>query len=67
MDGINAAREYDAAARAMAEHCDARIEKMQRIIRKIKTCAEDGQNGSAAYALDRLNLIAKYAVIAMQK
>lgn len=25
MDGVNAAKQYDAAARAMAEHCDERI------------------------------------------
>lgn len=35
MDGINAARQYDAAAKAMAEHCDARIAKAKNALTEI--------------------------------
>lgn len=35
MDGVNKAAVADAAAQAMAEHCDSRIEKAKAALREI--------------------------------
>lgn len=42
MDGINAARQYDAAAKAMAEHCDERIAKAKAVLSEIINECETG-------------------------
>ena len=40
MDGVHKAAVADAAAKAMAEHCDARIEKMRSALRDLLAWAE---------------------------
>lgn len=57
----------DGAARAMAEHCDKRIEKMRRVLRKINKYAIAGQNGSANAAVDSLTVIRKLAELAVEE
>lgn len=67
MDGVNAARQYDAAAKMMAEHCDARIEKARRYFTKIAEHVRDAQNGSASYAKDRLIQINRIANLGLKR
>lgn len=67
MDGLSKAAMADAAAKAMAEHCDKRMEKMHRIFRKIKEKAHDGQGGSVGYALNCLAQIEKLAEIPLHQ
>jgi hypothetical protein len=65
---MDAAKQYDAAAaKAMAVHCDKRIERARRHLTKIAEHAKAGQNGSAAYALDRLRQIEKVANLAIAR
>lgn len=40
---------------------------VQQMLVKIREAAQDGQNGSAAYALDRLSLIRSLADAAIHK
>ena len=42
-------------------------EQLAQFFRKIQEASYDGQNGSAAYALDRLSLIQVLATVAMHK
>jgi len=41
MDGVNRAAIADAAAMAMAEHCDARIKQMQDALIQIRIVCDD--------------------------
>jgi hypothetical protein len=43
------------------------IEALTLLLERIETAAKDGQNGSTAYALDRLRLIQQYAEIGLKK
>jgi hypothetical protein len=55
MDGVNKAAVADAASRAMAEHCDQRIDAMKAMLKDIlqdcRDCAdnaaEEGRKGEA--------------------
>ena len=42
-----------------------RIQFLELVFRKVQEAAKEGQNGTAAYALDRLLLIQQYAETAL--
>lgn len=46
MDGVNRAAVADAAAMAMAEHCDARMKKLQDALIQIRTVCDDNRSKS---------------------
>lgn len=43
------------------------IDALEHVLKKIKEAAQDGQNGSANYAMDRLRLIEQYDDIGLKK
>lgn len=67
MDGARKGAIADAAAKAMAKSCDQRIAKAKTLLTKIAEHAEDGQNGSARYAQDRLTQIRKVAELGLKR